>query len=133
MTIDDLAICYGEVEEIDYNDYLSILTTGLFTTMGRWAKGSYRSSSELNQKLLSIVRVPCKHLYILKGQDEFLKELDGKVYGITDVNGMTICDVLEEEMLFLDDQDIISDGQLTTPDALEYVRSQRVEIIILNK
>lgn len=133
MTIDDLAICYGEAEIIEHKDYVSTLTTGLFATMGKWAKKADDDPTQLNQKLLAIAGDPCKHFYILKNQKEFLKELDGKVYAIMDSKENVICDVLEEDMVTLEEQGIVSDGYIVSEDSIEYVRSQRVEIIILNK
>ena len=42
-------------------------------------------------------------------EEEFLKELDGKVYAISAKNGDFLCDILEEDLLKLLEERIIID------------------------
>lgn len=76
---------------------------------------------------------PPKHLYIFKDDSEFLKELDGKIYAVSNLNGDIICDVLEDDMTALEDQDVIANGQIVCAESIDYICSQRVEVIFLNK
>lgn len=133
ITVDDLAMCFAEVEEITHEEYVRQLMKGIFTNTKSLFKGTKMTPDKFREHNLRIIMTPCKHLFIFKEHDEFMKELDGKVYAVSDKNGDFICDLLEDDMVTLDDQDIISDGEITTLDSIEFVRSQRVEIIILNR
>lgn len=133
VTIDDLAMCFAEVEEISHEEYVRQLMKGIFTNSKSLFKGTKMTAEIFREYNLRIVKSPCKHLCIFKDDREFLQELDGKIYAISDRNGDIICDVLEEDMIALEDQDIISDNQIVSADSIEYIRSQRVEIIFLTK
>ena len=133
ITVDDLAMCFAEVEEINHEEYVRQLMKGIFSNSKSLFKGTKMTPDKFRGHNLRIIMAPCKHLFIFKDHDEFMKELDGKVYAVSDKNGDFICDLLEADMVTLDDQDIISDGEITTLDSIEFVRSQRVEIIILNR
>ncbi|CDN32366.1 hypothetical protein BN938_2294 [Mucinivorans hirudinis] len=133
ITVDDLAMCFAEVEEITQEEYVRQLMKGIFSNSKSLFKGTKMTPDKFREYNLRIIMAPCKHLYIFKDYDEFMKELDGKVYAVSDKSGGFICDLLEEDMVTLDDQDIISDGEIVSTDSIEFVRSQRVEIIILNR
>ena len=133
ITVDDLAMCFSEVEEITHEEYVRQLMKGIFTNTKSLFKGTKMTPDKFREHNLRIIMAPCKHLYIFKEHDEFMKELDSKVYAVSDKNGDFICDLLEADMVALDDQDIISDGEIVSLDSIESVRSQRVEIIILNR
>ena len=133
ITVDDLAMCFAEVEEINHEEYVRQLMKGIFSNSKSLFKGTKMTPDKFREHNLRIIMAPCKHLFIFKEHDEFMKELDGKVYAVSDKNGDFICDLLEEDMVTLDDQDIISDGEIVSTDSIEFVRSLRVEIIILNR
>lgn len=133
ITVDDLAICFAEVEEITHEEYVRQLMKGIFTNTKSLFKGTKMTPEKSREHNRRIIMAPCKHLFIFKEHDEFMKELDGKVYAVTDKTGNVICDLLEEDMVALDDQDLISEGEIVSLDSIEYLRSQRVEIIILNR
>lgn len=133
VTIDDLAMCFAEVEEINHEEYVRQLMKGIFLNSKSLFKGTKMTAEKFREYNRRIITAPCKHLYIFKDHNEFTAELDGKVYAVTYPNGEVICDLLEEDMLALDDQDLISDGIIVTTDSIEYIHSQRVEIIILNR
>nr|DAE55301.1 MAG TPA: hypothetical protein [Caudoviricetes sp.] len=133
ITVDDLAICFAEVEEITLNEYVNQLMKGMVTYSPTRMLPRRLSGERLREQTMRIIMNPPKHLYIFKDDSEFLKELDGKIYAISDLNGNVICDVLEEDMTALEDQDIISDGQTVYAGSIDYIRSQRVEVIFLNK
>lgn len=131
VTIDDLAMCFAEVEEINHEEYVRQLMKGIFSNSKSLFKGSKMTPEIFREHNLRIIKTPCKHLYIYKDDREFLKELDGKIYAISDLNGNIICDVLEEDMITLEEQDVISDNQIVSADSIEYILSQRVEVIFL--
>lgn len=133
ITVDDLAMCFARVEEITHEEYVRQLMKGIFTNTKALFKGIKMTPEKSREHNLRIIMAPCKHLFIFKEYDEFTAELDGKVYAVIDKNGSVICDLLEEDMITLEEQDLISDGEIVTTDSIEYIRSQRVEIIILNK
>ncbi|CDN32556.1 hypothetical protein BN938_2486 [Mucinivorans hirudinis] len=133
ITVDDLAMCFAEVEEINHEEYVRQLMKGIFSNSKSLFKGTKMTPDKFREYNLRIIMAPCKHLFIFKEHNEFMKELDGKVYAVTDKNGNVICDILEADMVTFDDQDIISDGEIVSLDSIEFVRSQRVEIIFLNK
>lgn len=133
VTIDDLAMCFAEAEEINHEEYVRQLLKGIFTNSKSLFKGTQMTAEIFREHNLRIVKNPCKHLYIFKDDREFLKELDGKIYAISDLNGNIICDVLEEDMITLEEQDVISDNQIVSADSIEYILSQRVEVIFLTK
>lgn len=133
ITIDDLAMCFAKVEEISREEYVSQLMKGIFTNSKSLFKGTGMTAEIFREHTLRIIMSPCKHLYVFKGQDDFMKELDGKIYAISDLKGDVICDVLEEDMITLEDQDVISDNQIVSEDSIEYICSERVEIIFLTK
>lgn len=133
VTVDDLAMCFAEIEEINHEEYVRQLMKGIFSNSKSLFKGTKMTPKKSREHNLKIIMSPCKNLFIFKEHDEFMKELDGKVYAVTDKNGNVICDLLEEDMITLDDQDLISEGEIVTTDSIEYLRSQRVEIIILNR
>ena len=133
ITVDDLAMCFSEVEEITHEEYVRQLMKGIFSNSKSLFKGTKMTPDKFREHNLRIIMAPCKHLYIFKAHDEFMKELDGKVYAVSDKNGDFICDLLEDDMVTLDDQDIISDSEIVSTDSIEFVRSQRVEVIILNR
>lgn len=133
VTFDDLAICFAEVEEINHEEYVRQLIKGIFTNSKSLFKGTKMTAEIFREHILRIIKSPCKHLYIFKNDREFLKELDGKIYAISDLNGNFICDVLEEDLITLEDHDVISNGQIVSADSIEYIRSERIEIIFLTK
>ncbi len=133
VTVDDLAMCFAEVEEITHNEYVNQLMKGMITYSPTRLLPRKLSGEKLREQTRRIIMNPPKHLYIFKDDNEFLKELDGKIYAISDLHGDVICDVLEEDMAALDEQDIISEGQIVCADSLDYIRSERVEVIFLNK
>lgn len=133
VTVDDLAMCFAEVEEVTHNEYVNQLMKGMITYSPTRLLPRKLSGEKLREQTRRIIMNPPKHLYIFKGDNEFLKELDGKIYAISDLHGDVICDVLEEDMAALDEQDIISEGQIVCADSLDYIRSERVEVIFLNK
>lgn len=133
VTVDDLAMCFAEVEEINHEEYVRQLMIGIFTNSKSLFKDTKMTAKKFREHHFRIIKTPCKHLYIFKDHNELAKELDGKVYAVTDKDGSVICDLLEEEMLALDDQDLVSDGEIVITDSIEHIRSQRVEIIILNR
>lgn len=133
ITIDDLAMCFAEVEEINHEEYVRQLMKGIFTNSKSLFKGTGMTAEKFREHNLRIIMTPCKNLYIYKDDREFLKELDGKVYAISNLNGDIICDVLKEDMIMLEDQGLIADNQIISADSIEYIRSQRVEIIFLTK
>lgn len=133
VTFDDLAMCFAEVEEINHEEYVRQLMKGIFTNSKSMFKGTKMTADIFREHVFRIVKSPCKHLYIFKDDREFLKELDGKIYAISDLNGNIICDVLEDDMITLEEQDVISDGKIVSADSIEYIRSERVEIIFLTK
>lgn len=133
VTIDDLAMCFAEVEEINHEEYVRQLMKGIFTNSKSLFKGTKMTAEIFREHVFGIVKSPCKHLYIFKDDREFLKELDGKIYAISDLNGNVICDVLEDDMLNLEKQDAVSDGKIVSSASIEYIRSERVEIIFLTK
>lgn len=133
ITVDDLAMCFAEVEEITHEEYVRQLMKGIFSNSKPLFKGTKMTAEKFREHNLRIIMAPCKHLFIFKEHDEFMKELDGKVYAVSDKNGDFICDLLEDDMVTLDDQDIISDGEIVSLDSIEYIRSQRVEVIILKR
>ena len=49
-----------------------------------------------------------RRLYFSSEKD-FLKELDGKVYAVSDKNGRYLCDVIEDDYLKLSDLGILED------------------------
>lgn len=133
VTVDDLAMCFAEVEEITHYEYVNQLMRGMITYSPTRLLPRKLSGEKLREQTRRIIMNPPKHLYIFKDDNEFLKELDGKIYAISDLRGDVICDVLEEDMAALDEQDIISEGQIVCADSLDYIRSERVEVIFLNK
>lgn len=133
VTYDDLAMCYATFEEINHEEYIRQLMKGIFTNSKSLFKGTGMTAEKFREHNLSIVMSPCKHLYIFKDDREFLKELDGKIYAILDLSGNVISDVMEEDMITLEEQGIISNNQIVSTDSIEYVRSSRVEIVILER
>lgn len=133
VTVDDLAMCFAEVEEITHYEYVNQLMRGMITYSPTRLLPRKLSGEKLREQIRRIIMNPPKHLYIFKDDNEFLKELDGKIYAISDLRGDVICDVLEEDMTALEEQDIISEGQIVCADSLDYIRSERVEVIFLNK
>ena len=133
ITVDDLAMCFAEVEEITQHEYVNQLMRGMITYSPSRLLPRKLSGEKLREQTRRIIMNPPKHLYIFKDDSEFLKELDGKIYAISDLHGDVICDVLEEDMTALEDQDVIADGQIVCAESIDYIRSQRVEVIFLNK
>jgi hypothetical protein len=133
ITVDDLAMCFAEVEEITHEEYVNQLMRGMITYSPSRLLPRRLSGEKLREQIRRIIMNPPKHLYIFKDDSEFLKELDGKIYAISDLHGDVICDVLEEDMTVLEDQDVIANGQIVCADSIDYIRSQRVEAIFLNK
>lgn len=133
ITVDDLAMCFAEVEEITHEEYVNQLMRGMITYSPSRLLPRRLSGEKLREQIRRIIMSPPKHLYIFKDDSEFLKELDGKIYAISDLHGDVICDVLEEDMTALEDQDIIANGQIVCVGSIDYIRSQRVEVIFLNK
>lgn len=133
VTIDDLAMCFAEVEDINHEEYVRQLLKGIFTNSKSLFKGTKMTADIFREHVLRIIKSPCKHLYIFKDDSVFMKELDGKIYAISDLNGNVICDVLEDDMITLEEQDVISDGKIVSAASIEYIRSERVEIIFLTK
>lgn len=133
ITVDDLAMCFAEVEEITHEEYVNQLMRGMITYSPSRLLPRRLSGEKLREQIRRIIMNPPKHLYIFKDDSEFLKELDGKIYAISDLHGDVICDVLEEDMTVLEDQDVIADGQIVCTESIDYIRSQRVEVIFLNK
>ena len=133
ITVDDLAMCFAEVEEITHEEYVNQLMRGMITYSPSRLLPRRLSGEKLREQIRRIIMNPPKHLYIFKDDSDFLKELDGKIYAISDLHGDVICDVLEEDMTVLEDQDVIANGQIVCADSIDYIRSQRVEAIFLNK
>lgn len=133
ITVDDLAMCFAEVEEITQHEYVNQLMRGMITYSPSRLLPRRLSGEKLREQTHKIIMNPPKHLYIFKDDSEFLKELDGKIYAISDRHGDVICDVLEEDMTALEDQDVIADGQIVCAESIDYICSQRVEVIFLNK
>ena len=133
ITVDDLAMCFAEVEEITQHEYVNQLMRGMITYSPSRLLPRRLSGEKLREQTRKIIMNPPKHLYIFKDDSEFLKELDGKIYAISNLNGDVICDVLEDDMTALEDQDVIADGQIVCAESIDYICSQRVEVIFLNK
>lgn len=133
ITVDDLAMCFAEIEEITHEEYVNQLMRGMITYSPSRLLPRKLSGEKLREQTRRIIMNPPKHLYIFKDDSEFLKELDGKIYAISNLYGDVICDVLEDDMTALEDQDIIANGQIVCVDTIDYIRSQRVEVIFLNR
>lgn len=138
VTIDDLAICFGEVESCEYSEYVSYIIDGLIENATRMlVEDGVRevlSVNDYSQKLREIEKTPPKHLYLLKDLNDLGEQFDGEIYSVSDEMGEHICDVLQEDLIDLEKQGIINNqGILTSEEHRAKLLSTRFEAIIFLK
>lgn len=141
VTIDDLAMCFAEVEEINHEEYVRQLYKGIFSNSKSLFKGTKMTAEKFREHNLRIIKRPCKHLYIYQNESDFLSVLDGKIYAVCDMDGKYLCDVLEEDLLQLETEkkvidpsgnNSLNDMRICDAAVRDYIYSQRIEIIILS-
>lgn len=141
ITIDDLCICYGEFEECTEKEFAKYFFENLEKALSK-AEITPDSIKRFNHIKKGVLENPPKNLYVFKDVQTFLEALDGKVYATYDCDGIELCDVLEEDLISLEEQNVLhdpygendlNDMRLTSPDKRDFLESQRVEIIILNR
>jgi hypothetical protein len=71
--------------------------------------------------------------FIFNTRKEMLLALDGRIYGIIDISGKVVCDVMEDDYIYLLDNGYIDDDNIANDDVIKYVLERKVNIIILEE
>lgn len=117
VTIDDLALTFGEFEECEHSEYVSYLIDGLVSNIEHLivedGKREVLSPDECATKLREIEKCPPKYLYYFTDRDDLVEQFDGEIYPVYDQtkrgekNDGWICDVLLKDLLILEEQGVI--------------------------
>ena len=142
ITVDDMAVTFGETEEIEYSEYVSCIVEGLIDNSGRMIVEGDLTPFEYEQKLRAIEKSPPKYLHIYTDFEELVEELDGKIYPVYDENKKELCDVLLEDLIELEtsgdirarlNDDDLNDVVISAVGNKEKVLATRFEAILFNK
>ncbi|MFR9546008.1 MAG: hypothetical protein SNJ29_10580 [Rikenellaceae bacterium] len=105
ITIDDMAMTYGEFEECEHLEYVSYLIEGLISNANKMSiEDGVRtclSCDDYISQLREVERCPPKHLYLFRDHGELVEQFDGEIYPVYDFNGEYLCDVLTADLLSL--------------------------------
>ena len=123
ITVDDMALTFGEVEECEYSEYVSYLIDGLISNASNLTvedgEREVLSPDYIASKLREIKKTPPKYLYYFTDRDDLVEQFDGEIYPVYDENKRDdenqgwICDVLLEDLLVLEKQGIIKPDPIT--------------------
>lgn len=128
ITVDDMAICFGEIEACEYSEYVSYIIDGLIYNASNLnvedGEREVLSPSDLAVSLREMEKNPPKYLHFYQDRDDLVEALDGEIYPVYDENKRDdenqgwICDVLLEDLLKLEEQGVIrpdKDAELNEP------------------
>lgn len=144
ITIDDLAICFGEITECSYEDFIVDFFSNLTTALKRHSAYP-ENDKHINKLLTELICKPPKHLYLMMDKDDIIDhyKLDGEIYAIgAEKFNEYHCDVLEQDILDLIEHKVVLDQTSIENSGHDYVlngrnnlyklMSNRAEFLIIN-